>query len=510
MLTLKETKAPDVKETYEIGKEESEVYTNKWPSQAANPSFKPAMLDFYTQCHNLQLQVMSCLALSLGLDKNFFEQHCNGRDHNLRLLHYPAVPALQSGEKKAETNRAGAHTDYGTVTLLFQDDVGGLEVLTPSGTYVAATPIPGTIVINAGDLLSRWSNNLIVSTEHRVVSPPGNKDGSLPERYSIAFFSNPNQDAVIEALPGTYKTEQDRIHKSIRTHEYLTQRLSATVGDGPASATRSQVRKYSTTARDYSTTAQSPSSVSADEISHFDTLAATWWDPNGTSGLLHKMNPARIGFIRSHMVPKPIFSSDLESVDPLWLSGKKTLDVGCGGGLLSEALSRVGADITGVDASSAGITVAKEHARQMGVQVEYLHTSAEELAASRTESYDVVCAMEILEHVSSPASFLKTVMTLLKPGGMLFISTIEKTQFAKFLTCTIAEDILRLVPKGTHNYDKFIPKEAIKSWMSELGGEVIDTRGIIFDPLAGTWRVLNKGQTWGEACNYIMAIKKAA
>lgn len=203
-----------------------------------------------------------------------------------------------------------------------------------------------------------------------------------------------------------------------------------------------------------------------------------------------------------------MFASDVDSADPFWLSGKKTLDVGCGGGLLSEALTRLGGVVTGIDASPEGIKVAKEHARQMELEVDYRHTSAEGLAKSEAESFDVVCAMEILEHVASPPAFLKTVLSLLKPDGILIISTIEKTAFARLLTCTIAEDILRLVPKGTHNYDKFVPKAAIKAWMSELGAEVVDIRGIIFDPLAGAWRVLAKGQKWGEACNYIMAIRK--
>lgn len=272
----------------------------------------------------------------------------------------------------------------------------------------------------------------------------------------------------------------------------------------------------------------SSSSVSEGEIHHFDALAATWWDLHGSSALLHKMNPARIGFIKSH-VTAGMFPSDLERVGHRWLEGQRTLDVGCGGGILSESLARLGATVTGVDASVNGIRVAREHARQMGIEgIEYLHTSAESLlvmgrgsgdhsdavegpdggTATRRESFDVVCAMEVLEHVSSPPKFLETVMTLLKPGGLLFVSTIEKTRFAELLTCTIAEDILRLVPKGTHSYDKFVPKRAMHAWVGALGGRVVDTRGIIFDPLAGTWRVLSRGQTWGEACNYIMAIRK--
>lgn len=278
----------------------------------------------------------------------------------------------------------------------------------------------------------------------------------------------------------------------------------------PQCVTRLPIRSAPAVCCYSSSTKASTSTVSRDEISHFDALASTWWDPNGSSALLHKMNPARLSFLKSHVTTPELFMSDVDGASPFWLSDKKVLDIGCGGGLLAEALTRVGGEVTGVDASSAGIAVAKAHAKRMDLQIEYLNTSAEELVHSQSDMYDVVCAMEILEHVASPPAFLRTVMALMKPDGLLIISTIEKSRFAKLLTCTIAEDILRLVPKGTHNYDKFVPKAAIKKWMGELGGEVIDTRGIIFNPLNGSWQVLAQGQSWGEACNYIMAIRKSA
>lgn len=245
--------------------------------------------------------------------------------------------------------------------------------------------------------------------------------------------------------------------------------------------------------------ARSISSVHSDEILHFDSLAPTWWDLNGSSALLHKMNPPRISFIKSHLSPS-IVSHD-------WLRGHDVLDVGCGGGILSESLARLGARTTGLDASSAGIMVAKEHAKQSDLSISYINTSAEEYVSTGAQ-FDVICAMEIIEHVKSPPAFLETMFKLLKSQGWLFISTIEASLFARILTCTIAEDILRLVPSGTHDPHKFVPKEGMKRWVDELGGQVIETRGIIYDPLMSKWRLLSPGQTWGEQCNYVMAIRK--
>ncbi len=263
---------------------------------------------------------------------------------------------------------------------------------------------------------------------------------------------------------------------------------------------RGSIRVFSSSHSSFNASRSASSSINDDEISHFDELAATWWDPNGSSGLLHKMNPARLSFIKDHIDPLPSSS---------WLSGRRVLDVGCGGGILTESLRRLGGQVTGVDASEQGIKVAKEHAfRSNLVGIDYKHCSVDDLLPEEKDSFDVICAMEILEHVIRPASFLKTILSLLSPDGILFISTIEKSVFAKLLTITMAEDILRLVPKGTHTYDKFIPKDAMRKWSSDLGADVVDTRGIIYEPWRGKWTVLKPGQEWGEQCNYIMAIKK--
>lgn len=184
---------------------------------------------------------MSAIAIGLGLHPRYFDQYCGKKDNNLRLLHYPSVS--KSAFDNKDQARAGSHTgnyiilnsdivDYGTITLLFQDDRGGLEVLSPKGGFVPATPIPGTIVINAGDLLQRWSNDIIRSTEHRVVSPPTPPaDDKYPARYSIAYFCNPNWDATIDCLDNCFGDAAGGLKKKyapINTHEYLVSRLKAT------------------------------------------------------------------------------------------------------------------------------------------------------------------------------------------------------------------------------------------------------------------------------------------
>ncbi|KAI9352259.1 Clavaminate synthase-like protein [Zopfochytrium polystomum] len=220
--------SPDLKESLEIGKEPSSTYQNRWPNH--DPTFRTELMRFFDTAHGLHMEVMRSLATGLGLPSNYFDTFCDAKDHNLRLLHYPTVE--KNLLDKDNQTRAGAHTDYGTVTLLFQDDRGGLQVKTKEGTWAEATPVPGTIVINAGDLLARWSNDVIRSTEHRVVSPPPSRvNGSTavyPARYSIAFFSNPNMDSVISALPGVVPAGEQPKYPPIKTFDYLVMRLSAT------------------------------------------------------------------------------------------------------------------------------------------------------------------------------------------------------------------------------------------------------------------------------------------
>ncbi|EGO02062.1 hypothetical protein SERLA73DRAFT_177782 [Serpula lacrymans var. lacrymans S7.3] len=223
--------APDFKETMEIGRDWDPVWKNKWSQEKSVPGFKQTMLSFFQTCHELHSIVMRSVALGLNLDENFFDDKIDEQCHNLRLLSYPAVQrSLLSKEGQA---RAGAHSDYGTLTLLFQDSVGGLEVQNPhTKHFQPATPIPGTIVINAGDLLARWSNDVFRSTLHRVVAPAAQKisntESMTPSRQSIAFFCNPNFDTNIECLPTCTDALRPSKYDPVTTEQYIVGRLAAT------------------------------------------------------------------------------------------------------------------------------------------------------------------------------------------------------------------------------------------------------------------------------------------
>jgi len=224
-------KAPDFKETMEIGRDWDKTWKNQWPQESDTPLFKQTMLDFYQTCHELHVHVMRAIALGLNLEGTFFDQKIDQQCHNLRLLSYPPIKTdLLLNEGQA---RAGAHSDYGTLTLLFQDSVGGLEVQNPrTKEFQPAPPIPGSIVINAGDLLARWSNDVLRSTLHRVVAPPAKKisdtKGITPHRQSIAFFCNPNFDAEIACLPNCSGPGNEAKYSPVTTEEYIVGRLAVT------------------------------------------------------------------------------------------------------------------------------------------------------------------------------------------------------------------------------------------------------------------------------------------
>lgn len=218
----------DQKESYEIGRDNEERHPNEWPE--GDVEFKEVMLEFFERCKQLHAVVMKGIALALKLDPDFFADFVKQGDNTLRLLHYPAVPATAFANGRV---RAGLHSDYGSITFLFQDSRGGLQVEKSDGGFVDVTPIEGTIVMNAGDLLSRWSNGVIRSTRHRVVEPPlkmatGEEKG-YPPRYSIAYFCNPDFDKTIEALPGTWEdSKEGKKWTPVNSGDYLAQRLSAT------------------------------------------------------------------------------------------------------------------------------------------------------------------------------------------------------------------------------------------------------------------------------------------
>ncbi|GLB34027.1 putative 2OG-Fe(II) oxygenase [Lyophyllum shimeji] len=220
--------APDFKQSMEIGRDWDAEWKNQWPQESDAPGFKRTMLDFYQTCHDLHASVMRSIALGLNLEEGFFDSKINEQCHNLRLLSYPPIKtALLQGEGQA---RAGAHSDYGTLTLLFQDSVGGLEVKNPhTGAFIPATPIPGTIVVNVGDLLARWSNDVLRSTLHRVVAPSAKQisdtEAMTPARQSIAFFANPNFSAEVACLPNCGKEAK---YPPVNAGAYIVGRLAVT------------------------------------------------------------------------------------------------------------------------------------------------------------------------------------------------------------------------------------------------------------------------------------------
>ncbi|GES59789.1 oxidoreductase [Aspergillus terreus] len=227
---------PDIKETMEIGRESVDGLPNRWPDHFDDEGkdFKETMLSFFDMCKALHMEVMRAIAIGMNLPEHYFDDFVDQGDNNLRLLHYPAV-SKDVFRKNPSQVRAGEHSDYGSITLLFQDRRGGLQVRSPKGTFVDATPIADTVVVNAGDLLARWSNDLIKSTRHRVVEPPkviGDEDDMevYPDRYSIAYFCNPNFDKFIEAIPGTYGEDISQAkYPGITAGDYLVQRLTATI-----------------------------------------------------------------------------------------------------------------------------------------------------------------------------------------------------------------------------------------------------------------------------------------
>ncbi|CAK3858288.1 2-oxoglutarate-dependent dioxygenase [Lecanosticta acicola] len=225
---IRKREGGDLKESFEIGREGEAERPNRWPDRFDEEGgvFKERMLEFHDLVKQLHVQIMRAIAVGLGIEESWFDGYTTRGDNTLRLLHYPEVKS-DVFQKNKSTMRAGAHTDYGSITCLFQDMAGGLQVLSPNGNYVDATPIEDTIVVNAGDLLARWSNDTIKSTKHRVVEPPSTASVH-PARYSIAYFCNPNFDRFIDAIPGTFDEQRPKKYAGINSGDYLVQRLAAT------------------------------------------------------------------------------------------------------------------------------------------------------------------------------------------------------------------------------------------------------------------------------------------
>lgn len=212
------------------------------------------------------------------------------------------------------------------------------------------------------------------------------------------------------------------------------------------------------------------------EAAHFGGLAADWWDPNGKSAMLHKLNPVRLKYIRDQIDRH--WQCDERSRTPL--DGKAGLDVGCGAGLLTEPLARLGAKVTGIDATPEVIDVAREHAGAMGLEIDYRLGDVQDLDGQ----FDLVTSLEVIEHVADPAAFLKALARRVAPGGLLILSTPNATGWSKLMMITLAEGLGR-IPRGTHDFAKFIGPERMKLLLSDAGLKCLDVEGIAWSPTRG-------------------------
>jgi 2-polyprenyl-6-hydroxyphenyl methylase / 3-demethylubiquinone-9 3-methyltransferase len=218
------------------------------------------------------------------------------------------------------------------------------------------------------------------------------------------------------------------------------------------------------------------------EIERFQRIAATWWEPEGEFRPLHKINPVRLAYIRDRLAQH--FGRDIRAPKPF--AGLRVLDIGCGGGLVSEPLARLGAAVTGIDAGDAALEVARGHAAESGVAVDYRHAAAEDLAAAGI-TYDAVLALEVVEHVADPALFLAAAARLVKPGGALILSTINRTPKAFLFAILGAEYVMRWLPRGTHQWNRFLRPSELAAGLRPYGMALRHLSGLGFDPFAGRW-----------------------
>jgi len=225
-------------------------------------------------------------------------------------------------------------------------------------------------------------------------------------------------------------------------------------------------------------------SVDEAEVGRFARLAQDWWNPRGSMRALHRLNPLRLRYIRSRIAER----YDRSATAVNGLEGLSIVDIGCGAGLLCEPLARLGARMVGVDAAAASIEVARHHGEEAGLSIDYRCTSAEAIEAA-SERFDVVLAMEVVEHVVEPQAFIATCAGLLNPGGLLIVSTINRTRRAFALAILTAEHVLGWVPKGTHQWEKFVKPEELEAAGSVAGLATIDLTGVVYLPILDEWRL---------------------
>ncbi|AOF97287.1 bifunctional 2-polyprenyl-6-hydroxyphenol methylase/3-demethylubiquinol 3-O-methyltransferase UbiG [Sphingobium sp. RAC03] len=229
------------------------------------------------------------------------------------------------------------------------------------------------------------------------------------------------------------------------------------------------------------------------EAAHFGAMAADWWDPNGSSAMLHKLNPVRLTYIRAAI--DTYWPTNAQSFQPL--AGKRALDVGCGAGLLTEPLARLGATVTGLDAAPENIAAAAAHAATQGLTIDYRATPVEDVTDG---NYDLVTSMEVIEHVADPAAFVAALAAKLAPDGLMILSTPNRTPLSRIAMITIGESIGG-IPKGTHDWGKFLTPEELTALLDAAGLDVIDSSGLTFSPATGFTLSANK------AINYFLTAR---
>ncbi len=244
---------------------------------------------------------------------------------------------------------------------------------------------------------------------------------------------------------------------------------------------------------------QTKSTVDDAEIAKFEAMAAEWWDPAGKFKPLHLMNPVRLGYIVDQTTAE--FNRDATSLTPF--EGLRILDIGCGGGLLSEPMARLGATVVGADAAERNIPVAQIHAEQSGLDIDYRHTTAEALAQAG-EQFDVILNMEVVEHVADPLAYLTACQQLLKPGGLMVMSTINRNPKSYIMAIFGAEVVMRWLPRGTHEWDKFITPDELFDLIEQAGLKPVDRKGFVFNPVKWSWSISDRDLS----VNYVTASVK--
>lgn len=243
------------------------------------------------------------------------------------------------------------------------------------------------------------------------------------------------------------------------------------------------------------------SSIDPAEVERFSRIAAEWWDPNGKFAPLHRFNPVRLAFIRDHALYR--FGRDGAQRRPF--EGLRLLDIGCGGGLLSEPMARLGFTVTAVDASERNILTASTHAAEQGLDIDYRCTTAEDLLAAGEPPFDVILNMEVIEHVADPGAYLRDCARLLAPGGLMIVATLNRTLKALALAKIGAEYVLRWLPAGTHDWNKFLKPDEIRGFLAGEPVAVDGPYGVVFNPLTGRWT-----ESVDSDVNYMMTVVRPA